>query len=165
MDNLGYRNWNNSLEESSSFGYESSPSPPYRSNNKGEARGFKIDNVYDYEISQDGEDDGRNVTTQANRKSNVRRSSIDDRAKEILDRNKIIQEINVNDVDDPISSYQSTLAELMEGIEIPQNLDETEKSSVGSNVANSVVDSPFESSSGIVDSFEISEADMEVNIK
>eukprot|EP01033_Poteriospumella_lacustris_P018146 gene18146-13025_t len=102
----------------------------------------------------------------------MRRASIEDRAKEILEKARSAAP-RVSEESDSGPSLQATFAELMEGIEIPKDRQTTNQTAydISSPKASSafdsksaaqkrVVDTPGDSSYG--DSFELSAADLEV---
>jgi hypothetical protein len=88
----------------------------------------------------------------------VRRSSVQDRTNQILDRNKTVRKLDHAELDktDRLKSYESTLADLMEGISFPMVSD---KRTTDSCEQLSVIDQNLISPG---DSFEISATDLEV---
>lgn len=100
----------------------------------------------------------------------MRRASIEDRAKEILEKARSTAP-RVSEESDSGPSLQATFAELMEGIEIPKDRQTLQAYDISSPKASSafesksaaqkrVMDTPGDSSYG--DSFELSAADLEV---
>ena len=194
MDGLGYRNWNNTDS------YESSPSGfsddmPRRSsyNSRGNSAFPNDKSEYDFEISNDDEDYADSPVfskPKLDRRASMgagRRSSIDERARDILERNKKVddKETAADDDDDRMQSYKDTFADLMEGLDVPdykkdmgtageapptsESPPDTSNSSSpgkgwhGRGKGRDRVDSPLESPMDTVDSFEISDADLEVS--
>jgi hypothetical protein len=88
----------------------------------------------------------------------VRRSSVQDRTNQILERNKTVRKLDHTESDktDRLKSYESTLADLMEGISSPIVSD---KRTTDSCEQLSVIDQNLISPG---DSFEISATDLEV---
>jgi len=134
----------------------------------------KGEDHYDFEISNDNDDydEGNSYNYRQppqETKVSVGRRSIDDRAKEILERNKS-KSRDVNRDDDQfgnvMASYESTLKDLMEGISVPA---ETPELGATGNSAFSVdsigkptADMKSIESPTLMDSFELSAADLEV---
>jgi hypothetical protein len=144
---------------------------------------------YDFEISQDDDDFmvdspdySRNSRGAANSKKDIplansnrfgsgtltRRSSIDDRAKEILEKNRSrARETKVDDDAGRFTSIEAEFAEILQGIDIPKvkenmALDSPSLSIMSPKGSTSKLlqDSPMDSTYG--DSFDISAADFEV---
>ncbi len=185
MDNFAYRNWQggnneNSYDDSTeNYGYDSSQRRSSTSNFRSGKEPKKDE--YEFDISQDDDyldysDHSRH--SQKKRQSistsktvdknpivtsSTRRSSINDRAKEILERNKAVgRSSGIVENTERLSSYKSTLADLMEGITVPDVVSKraaTEGST--KNEMKKRVESPtFAMSPG--DSFEMSATDLEV---
>lgn len=100
----------------------------------------------------------------------VRRSSVEDRAKEILERNRSkARESKVSDDGDRFTTFEQQFAEILDGIEIPKLKDSQDTlpikesvsspKSLGGNMKRPA-DSPMDSING--DSFDISATDFEV---
>lgn len=182
MDNFGYRNWgNNNSNSYNDDSYEESPpaTGKYGSssygNKKGAAKASSSD--FDYDISSDFADSpvadkysqrGRQTTTAAVASSNrfsstATRASIQDRAKEILERNKAVGK-TAQDVEDDkrLKSYQDTYKDLMEGLGVPTSAVETSGMTKSYTQSQSRLDSTLDSPGG--DSFELSAADLEVEL-
>ena len=135
----------------------------------------KNESHYDFEISNDDYNPVNNYgyNSKVNWKEDskqIGRRSVDDRAKEILERNKARNK--AEDVDDQLgsvlASYESTLKDLMEGISIPENAADPAATATSANSAFSPdsigreMRSHSFDSSALMDSFEISAADLEV---
>jgi len=87
-----------------------------------------------------------------------RRSSIDQRAQEILEKNKYNPRIpDASEIEDKKSSFEATYAELLEGISLPKKAHEEVKPI---RVEDDYPTSPLDST--LADSFEISATDLEV---
>jgi hypothetical protein len=182
MDNLGYKNWGGS-------GYQDDS---YESSHNKYKYGSKKEESFDYDISSDFADSPVHTTQKRGKGSAPEpvaasatrfggitrsRSSIDDRTKEILERNKAVGKSSVNEGDqNRLKSYQDTFAELMEGIDYKEKEPEPAKQYSGSkgmsksnNMSSellsprSLADSSVGSRS-MGDSFEISAADLEVHM-
>ncbi|RYG66171.1 hypothetical protein EON64_10350 [archaeon] len=146
----------------------------------------KTNDSYDFDISQDDYSyspapqparRGRDVTTYDSSASQkfTRRSSIDDRAKEILEKNRT-HAPSANDQEVDYKTLQSTFAELLEGIDIPdkvkrEDIDDsalnTKDSFMSMDSSPKIGKSKKYSSAGSLgspdnDSLDISAADLEV---
>ncbi len=178
MDGFGYKNWgNNNSSSYNDESYEESPPSKYGGYGNKKGGGGKASSTdFDYDISSDFADSpvvdkysqkGRNNTADvanSNRFSAARtagtRTSIHDRTKEILERNKAVGKATQDEEDDKrLKSYQDTFKDLMEGLEIPSKVDTTKSFNTQSQ---SRMESTLDSPGG--DSLDISAADMEVYI-
>ncbi|KAJ1414031.1 hypothetical protein B484DRAFT_422626 [Ochromonadaceae sp. CCMP2298] len=181
MDNFGFGNWNN--DDS----YDSSPNKDY--NRKGAKRGGKTQpESFDFDISTDFgaspvqrsvKDRRAAVAESTNSNSRfggpTRRSSIEDRTKEILERNKNVGKSEAEEDNTRAKSYEDTFAELMDGLDpskyqeekSPRNPNpDLSRASLHSPLTHhsqsfSRLDSSLESPTG-GDSLEISATDLEV---
>lgn len=181
MDNFGYRNWGNNSNSYNDDSYEESPpaTGKYGSGTygakKGAAKASSSD--FDYDISSDFADSpvadkysqrGRQTTAAASSSnrfsSTATRTSIHDRTKEILERNKAVGKTAQDDEDDQrLKSYQDTFKDLMEGLGdrvVPSSAVETSGMTKSFTQSQSRMDSTLDSPGG--DSFELSAADLEV---
>jgi hypothetical protein len=184
MDNFGFGNWNN--DDS----YDSSPNKDY--NRKGAKRGGKTQSEsFDFDISTDFgaspvqrsvKDRRAAVAESTNSNSRfggpTRRSSIEDRTKEILERNKNVGKSEAEEDNTRAKSYEDTFAELMDGLDpskyqeekSPRNPNpDLSRASLHSPLTHhsqsfSRLDSSLESPTG-GDSLEISATDLEVRHK
>ena len=197
MEGQGYQNWgraaygsggkystfsnegDDSMYADSSMGF----SEYDRSYNKRSRQEDKSD-AYDFEISQDEDfsvdspefqrqpQRQKSSTTAASTSDrfggNTRRaSSVEDRAKEILERNRSkARESKATDDSERFTTFEQQFAEIMDGIEIPKLKESTDtlalKESIVSPKGSSkyLAESPMDSING--DSFDISAADFEV---
>ena len=181
MDNFGYKNWG---------GDDSYDSPPggygYNKNSKGKGKTVTTDS-FDYDISSDFADsppiDVRankgGKTTEgfgSNRFSTARnRTSVEDRTREILERNKAVGKSTADAGDGGrMKSYEETYKELMDGLDLKEemkNPKQQQKTAVSAETptsksylsSSSKFESTLDSPGG--DSLEISAADLEVIIK
>ena len=179
MDNFGYQNWG--AEDS----YDSSPNKhgKFGSQNKSGKSKYTSES-FDYDISSDFADSPPleqrykkpgNAGTESfgtNRFSAARnRTSVEERTKEILERNKAAAKGAKGDDGDRLKSYQDTYKELMEGIELKVDdekpkLAEKKPEAKASKPRKSLSFSKLDSldSPGGGDSLDISAADLEVNL-
>jgi hypothetical protein len=172
MDNFGYRNWdrNDSFNDSDNGGYDFVvDSPEYdRPSKARRGNSTSATSSNNYAKSQGT---GRSQEPQTNRFGGTatRRSSIDDRAKEILEKNRSrAREAKSDDEGQRYTSLEAEFAEILQGIEIPkvkESLDSPSASILsggksGSGIHKKMADSPMDSTYG--DSFDISAADFEV---
>lgn len=177
MDSFGYKNWGG--DDS----YDSSPNKYTNYGNKGKASGGKYTSEsFDYDISSDFADSppidqrakkGGNATTESfgsNRFSTARsRSSVEERTREILERNKNVGKATTDAGDGGrMKSYEETYKELMGGLELKEEMskpkpqkkaEETPVSKSNLSMSQSRMDSSLDSPG---DSLEISAADLEV---
>lgn len=182
MDNFDYRSWDKSHSNSrkySGFNDESSlySSPGYSElDNSGfsaKKRSYKSDisDDYDFEISNEGGFsspvyNSKPSTKEDNRFGNIRRSSIDERTKEILERSRKSKPSNTVDPDERFSTFEATFAELMEGINVPKEIENSKENSDLSAPATPInntkkkYDSSIDNS--LAESLDISAADLEV---
>eukprot|EP01038_Epipyxis_sp_PR26KG_P007352 gene7352-10023_t len=181
-----YKNWSN-LEEST----DDSPNAnynPYRSSFKTSNKNNQNDSdMYDYEISQENNDFNDSPVVQQKsrynhktvaekelpRSSVDRRGSIEERTKEILERNKVKPSLQTTD-EIPVTgkSLQDDYNSLLEGLVIPgKNLEQESEEDLTPkdfrrdviNTRSSKASSAFDSMlTESLDSFEISAADLEV---
>ena len=198
MENVGYRNW------SSKSGNYNDDSYDYGSRKQSTGKSGYSNESFDYDVSSDFAESpeqypkkGRKstapepVSASASRFGVTRsRSSIDERTKEILERNKAVgKNANADGDQYRLKSYHDTYAELMEGLDYKEEKDHASSSpppavsnkrqqqATGSravdvsvsrshlSVSQSRMDSggSFDSPSlGRSDSLEISDADLEV---
>lgn len=187
MDSFGYRNWGSTgsyLEDSESPEASPDHTAPNR-RTSGNSRysqskatnddyDFEISDSNDYEVSPEPAKQKNSYSSSlrgdsSTRYGSTRRTSVADRAKEILERNKSAKQ--VADDDDGPSTFQSTYAELLEGLEFNKTDDTPDesmldivspKSDVRATRQKSFLGSPGLDSSSYGDSFEISAADFEV---
>lgn len=195
MDNFGYSNWNDSaspsyMDTSDDYGqYGRGKSKASAVGSKNKSYG-NSDSAYDFEISNDSFDaspDYKTTSSSRNRRAstgavsgsttsrygnNMRRSSVDERAREILERNRKTEPPPGADAVDEtrLKSFQDTYAELMEGLELPDGKKEigstgpyTPHSNKSPGFRSPRTNSSLESPLGTGDSFEISAADLEVS--
>jgi hypothetical protein len=131
MDNFGFGNWNN--DDS----YDMSPNKDNYSRKAGAKKGGKNDSEsFDFDISTDfvaspvqrSAKDRRAAVSEASssRFGGIsRRSSIEDRTKEILERNKNSGKGQEQEEDHTrLQSYEDTFAELMDGLDVNKYKDE-----------------------------------------
>ncbi len=139
-----------------------------------------MDDDYEFDISQDLDYDNSNgkygSTKSVNHRqkqsvvtSSMRRSSIQDRTQQILERNKTVGKSSIlGENTERLSSYKSTLADLLEGITIPNNVSTT--SNTGRRRESEVYRAPqtkkrTDSQQGLPgDSFDISMTDLEARM-
>lgn len=130
----------------------------------------KREDQYDFEISNDDDDEGNSYNYRQplhESKGTLGRRSIDDRAKEILERNKSkSKDVGKEDDGNAMASYESTLKDLMEGITVPTEVPElgaTGNSAFSlDSIGKPAEDIKSLESSALMDSFELSAADLEV---
>lgn len=164
MDGLGYRNWSSGVRDSYDDSQESSP-PTYAS----EQYGFKnksSKDEYDFELSQDMDSPIPKPKQTRTRTREVKRKSQDERISEILEKAKASKPVSkpkddsVDDADEIYNSWKSSYNQLMEGLDISSpKLTETNESPLV--IPRGKHFSPLNQS----DSFDISEADLEVHQK
>lgn len=145
-------------------------SPDVDHNRKASNRADQKKDQYDFEISND-DDDMYVSRTKADYERGAGRRSVDDRAKDILERNraksKSVDAASDVQLNNALASYESTLNDLMEGITIPKadvDLAATGTSafsedSIGEHSRMKTNDT---NDSALMDSCEISMADLEV---
>ena len=173
----GYNNWSHDSHEDSNYmDYESPPQRRSSTSNIKSNKNAKSDE-YEFEISQDDDfmdspviPTKKNSTYKAPERRNsvatssTRRSSVTDRAKEILERNKAVgRNSGVEENTERLSSYKSTLADLMEGINVTEVVPKRTNSNAGiaRQDPKQYVESP-KSLNSPADSFDISASDLEV---
>lgn len=214
MDNFGYRNWDDNDESNDSSSHFNYNAPSTLSSKKNSKSNNNSD-MYDFDISDDFGSSPNISNSRQNRQSyktsdsredmygsntsrfggnNVRRSSVEDRAKEILQRNqalKVSKDDKKTEIEtDTFSSFEAGYKALLEGIDIsakeppsPPVASDTDelsplkslqsynvgrgkfKSSRQSYTSAPNTDSPMSQSSTSADSFEISAADLEVAVE
>jgi hypothetical protein len=179
MDNFGYKNWGG--EDS----YDSSPNKYGNYGNTSKKSGGKYTTEsFDYDISSDFADSppidqrakkGGKAPAESfgsSRFSTARsRSSVEERTREILERNKNVGKATEDAGDGGrMKSYEETYKELMGGLELKEELskpkpqkkaEETPVSKSNLSMSRSGMDSSLDSPG---DSLEISAADLEVRI-
>ena len=179
MDSFGYKNWGNNSNSYNDDSYEESPpaTGKYGSYGNKKAGGNKGNSDFDYDISSDFADSpvvdkysqkGRQSAVGASAASANRfsstgttRVSVQDRANQILERNKNVGK-NLQEEDDNkrLQSYQDTYKDLMAGLTIPTPAVDQSVASKSFTQSQSRFDSTLDSPGG--DSFELSAADLEV---
>lgn len=182
MDNFGYKNWGGDDSYESPLGkyggYGSSKS------GKGKSKTGTTDS-FDYDISSDFADSppidtranrGGKSTSEgfgSNRFSTARsRTSVEDRTREILERNKAVGKATADAGDGGrMKSYEETYKELMDGLDLKEEMTNPKQHKAAASVetpnsksylsTSSKFDSTLDSPLG-GDSLEISAADLEV---
>eukprot|EP01031_Cornospumella_fuschlensis_P040078 gene40078-48839_t len=148
-----YNNWSKGrVSEDSMYASSGSalsdyqPTTYQRGGNRRESQTKKTNDSYDFDISQDDYSyspapqparRGREIATYDSSASQkfTRRSSIDDRAKEILEKNRT-HAPTASDQEVDYKTLQSTFAELLEGIDIPDIPDKDRRDSVDESAPN-----------------------------
>lgn len=171
MDGFGYKNWDNSYDETPESTPPTYTSDPYAFSNdsRQEIRGRKRD-VYDFDISDDDASPKKSVIPK--KAMPTRRMSAVDRAAEILQQNQRMSAPPPPTQEDPYDSLQNSWKQLMGELDeskiikspVPNSDEDKSRSRSVSPPAkttsrtNTFARSPLNES----DSFEISEADLQV---